>query len=262
MGIQIPTASINGNDEQSRDVSTNACEMHAQICSSDGQISEASDEAMDLDLPGTSAHTAPFGPPKALNDPPGQARERKRESAQISESIGMNSAANFAFCKDLAEKDAKIEKVHLVNEIQHRRMQELSDLAMELYAQLAVNEFENHQPMPGATATKFQDQLIGSVLKSANTFLRLLISFSAPAESYSNSGASPSASALDYDDPAVDGPVQHPYHKLPAGSSDDSKPLSPIDMTTVLQLFTCYIRIIHLYSIMYARILDYMLAFL
>ena len=219
---------------------------------------------MDLDLPGENAHTAQFGPTKALNAQPDQARDRRRETSRISENIGMSSVADLAFCKEFAEKDAKIKtdgKVHAVNETQHQRMQELSELTMDLYAQLAANERENHKGMSGAAATKFQDQFIGSVLKSANTFLTLLMSFSAPAESSSNSGTSPSASALDYDDPAVDGPVQHPYHKLPAASSDDSKPLPPIEVTTVLQLLTCYIRITHLYSIMYARILDYMLAF-
>lgn len=34
----------------------------------------------------------------------------------------------------------------------------------------------------------------------------------------------------------------------------------PADVTTVLQFRTCYIRIIHLHSILYARILDHLLA--
>lgn len=267
MGIQIPTASANGSDEQSRDVGANAYEIPAQICTTSEEISEASDKAIDLDLPGTSAYTAPFSPTKTPNARPGQARDRKRGRARISESMDISPTVNSALCKTLAETDAKIkvnekEKIYLVKKIQHRHMQELSELTTNLYAQFAANDPENHQPMSGASATKFQDQFIGSVLKSANTFLTLLISFSTPAESSSDSGASPSASAMDYDDPTIDEPVQHPYHKLSYSSSDDSKPFPPIDMTTVLQLLSCYMRITHLYSIMYARILDYMLAFL
>ncbi|MCJ1271054.1 hypothetical protein MMC22_010953 [Lobaria immixta] len=245
--IQRPTTSRVSNNKQSGDMGANAYGIPAQTCSTNAQISGASDEAMDLDLP--------------------------------------SSTANFALFKELAEKEVgiKIDENPLsVSEVQHRRMQELSELAMDLYAQLAAHDPENHQPTSGAIATTFQDQLVGSVLKSSNTFLTLLTSFSTPAApsspfappptpstshnnstcSSSDSGASPPASALDYDDPAMDEPAQHPHCKLPAGSSDDSKLPPQTDITTVLQLLTCYIRIIHLHSIMYARILDYMLAFL
>lgn len=264
MDIQIPTASPIVNVEQSRDVGVNAYRTPARTCSTNAQKSGASDEAMDLDLPSRSSHTAPFNPTKAVNARPSRARDR--------------------LFKDLAEKEPGIkfdEEALSVNKIQHRRMQELSELAMDLYAQLAANDPENHPPTSGATATAFRDPLVGSVLKSSNTFLTLLTSFSAPATpsspfppppsfdhndstcSSSDSRASPPASALDDDDPAMDEPVPHPNRKLNfARSSDDSKPPPPTDMTTVLQLLTCYIRIIHLHSIMHAHILDYMLAFL
>jgi len=287
MDIQLPTASPISIDEQSRDAGVNAYRTPAQTYSTNTQISGASDQAMDLDLPSRSAHTAPFNPAMALNARPGRARDRDRERTRVSASFGISSTAKSALFKDLlAEKQAGIkfdEKALSVNDIQHRRIQELSELAMDLYAQLAVNDAENHQPTSGATATAFQDQLVGSVLKSSNTFLTLLTSFSAPATpsstfppppptpstdpnnsicSSSDSGASPSASALNYDDPAMDEPVPHPHHTLPASSSEDSRPPPQTDMTTVLQLLTCYIRIIYLHSIMHARILDYMLAFL
>ncbi|MCJ1265959.1 hypothetical protein MMC22_005841, partial [Lobaria immixta] len=284
-GIQIPSAFPIGNNEQSRDVGVNAYGIPAQTWSTNAKISGASDEAMDLDLPSTSAHTAPVDPAKALNARPGRAQETDRERARVSKSFGVSSTANFAPLENLTDKDIAIkvdENLLSVNEIQHRRMQELSELAMELYAQLTAHDPEDHQPTSGARTTTFQDQLVGSVLKSSKTFLTLLTSFSAPAapsppfpppptpsirhnnstSSSSDSGPLHSASALDYDDPAMDEPVQHPSCKLPAGSSDDSKPSPPTDITTVLQLLTCYIRIIHLHSIMYARNLDYILPFL
>lgn len=176
--------------------------------------------------------------------------------------VGANAYGTHAqTCSTEKEAGIKFDgKAHSVYQIQHRRMQELSELAMDLYAQLADNDPEIHQPTSDATATTFQDQFIGSVLKSSNTFLTLLISFSAPSmNSTSHSSASPS-SALDYDNPAIVELMQHPSSKRPAGIPDDSKQPTPIDMTTVLQLLTCHIRILHLHSIMHARILDYMLA--
>jgi len=58
----------------------------------------------------------------------------------------------------------------------------------------------------------------------------------------------------------MDGSMRHPQHKLPTGNSDASKPPSLTDTATILQLLTCYVRIIHLHSILYAHILEYMLA--
>lgn len=283
MDILLPTSSPN-NDEQSRDVGVNAYGVPAQTCLPNAQISGALDEAMDLDFPSRSAHTAPFNLTTGLGAPPGRPRDRDRERTQLSKSSSMSSTPQSTLVKDLDENDAgiKFKKNPLsVSEIQHRRMQELSELAMDLYAQLAANDAENHQPTSVATATTFRDQLVGSVLKSSSTFLTLLTSFSAPAISSSpfpppptpstnhnhstcspsDSGASPLASTLDEDDLIMDESLQPTNRPLPAAISDDSKPPPPIDMTTVLQLLTCYIRIIHLHSAMHARILDYMLAF-
>ncbi|CAD6590218.1 MAG: hypothetical protein ASARMPREDX12_008655 [Alectoria sarmentosa] len=283
MDILIPTSSPN-NDEQSRDVGVNAYGVPAQTCLPNAQISGALDEAMDLDFPSRSAHTAPFNLTKGLGAPRGRPRDRHRERTQVPKSSSMSSIPQSTLFKDLDENDAgiKFKKSSLsISEIQHRRMQELSELAMDLYAKLAANDAENHQHTSVATATTFRDQLVGSVLKSSSTFLTLLISFSAPATSFSpfpppptpstnhnhstcspsDSGASPLASTLDDDDLIMDESLQATNRPLPAASSDDSKPPPPIDMTTVLQLLTCYIRIIHLHSAMYARILDYMLAF-
>ncbi|KAF6241489.1 hypothetical protein HO173_000199 [Letharia columbiana] len=287
MDIQIPSASPMSNEEKIRDAAVNAYETPAQTYSTNSQLFGASDEAMDLDLPSQSARTAPFNPTEALNSRPDRAQDWHGERGRVSASFGMSSTAQSAPSKDLPGKEAAIRpnKENLsVTEFQHRRMQELSELAMDLYAQLAANDPKNHQPTSSATATAFQDQLVGSVLKSSNTFLTLLTSFSEPTApsslpsrpppstplinhndstcNSSDSGTSPSASVLDQDDPAMDEAVRRPHRRLSAGSSDDSKPPPTIDMTTVLQLLTCYMRIIHLHSIMHAHILDYLLAFL
>jgi hypothetical protein len=281
MDIQIPIASPGSKDEQFREVGIKPHGTCTETWSTNTQIPGTSDEAMDLDLPSRSAHAAPVNLAKALNVRPVGARDRDRESANF----GISSTAKSALFRDLAEQGTHIkcdEDTISMQKNQHRRMQELSDLAMDLYAQLAAIDPGNHQPTSGATATAFQDQLVGNVLNSSNTFLTLLTSFSAPATpsspltppppslssrthdnsicNSSDSGASPSSSTLDDDYPAMDGSMQHPPHKLPAGSSNASKPPSPTDTATVLQLLTCYVRIIHLHSIMYAHILDYMLA--
>ena len=286
MDVRGPMSSINSNGEQLRDADANTYSIYAQPCSTDTHMSGASNEAMNLDLLTTSVHEASCNPTNALDARLRPIRDRDREWARLSENADASSTGNPTRCNHSAETESGIKmdtKFLSVSEIQHRRIQELSKLAMGLYAQLAANDPENHQPKSSAAATTFQDQLVGSVLESSNTFLTLLGSFSTPAQpsspsppsppastmkdknttyDSSDSGTSPSASAPKSDDHAVDESVQHSYGKLPADSSADSKPPPPIDMATVLQLLTCYIRIIHLHSIMHARILDYLSAFL
>lgn len=279
---QVPTTSLDSNREQPGDVAINAYGMHAQACPTNVQTSGASDEAMGLDLLTTSAHTASFNPINSLDARRGRARDRVRERAWLPDSSGMSSTGNPTLLENSAKTEAGIKlgkKPLSINESQHRRMQELSKFAMDLYG--ATNDPENHQSTSGGVTTiTFQDHLVGSVLKSSNTFLTLLSSFTKaatpstpflpspptpsmnhnnPTYGFGDSGTSPSA--LDIDDHAKNEPVQHSHNKL-LGSSDDSKPPPPIDMATALQLLTCYIHIIHLHSIMHARILDYMSAFL
>ena len=287
MDIQVPKISQASNCEQPGDAAVNAYGIPAQEISTDAQITGGSDEAMDVDLLATSAHKATFDPTSALDARPRRVvQDTDRECVRLSNSSGTSPTANPRLFKDVPKIETGIkldQSSPSINEIQHRRMQELSKLAMDLYAQLATNDPENHQPTSGATATTFQDQLVGSVLKSSNTFLTLLSSFSTPVTpsspfpssppassmshnnptyDSSDNGSSPLASALEPDDHAMDEAVQNSYGKVSAGSSDDSQPSPPIDMATVLQLLTCYIRITHLHSIMHARILDYLFAYL
>ncbi len=280
MDIQIPYASPISNGEQSKDMGLSACRTPTQTCSINAQMSRPPDKAMDLDLPTENVHTAASNPTMAPT------RHMERDGAQVSASSGGGSTAKCALLKDLAEKEARInydEKTVLVNGFQHQRMQELSAFAMDLYAQLAANDPQKHQPASSITATSFQDQLedaVGSVLKSSNTFLTLLTSCSTSTTpssplflppptlptnhdnstcSSSDSGVSPSSSVPNHDDPAADERAQHhlrPRHST--SSSDDPKSPPSIDMAMVLQLLTCYMHIIHLHSIMHARILDYM----
>ncbi|KAK0516975.1 hypothetical protein JMJ35_000130 [Cladonia borealis] len=267
MDMQMPAALAMNSDTQSKDMGTDGYGTPAQTYSTNAQVSGPSNEAMDLDFPCRNAHTELFSPMMAVQARPNLVRDRDRNRLAENEVGSGFDEGTLSF-----------------NEIQHRRMQELSELAMDLYAQLAANDPENdRQRASGATATVFQDHLVGSVLRSSNTFLTLLNSFSTPAASSSPpvprppltpptnqtnspcsssySIASPSASTSDQDDSNTDELGQNPRGKLPSGSFDDSKPPPPTDMTTVLQLLTCYLRIIHLHSIMHVRLLDYLLAF-
>ena len=267
MDIQMPAALTMNSDAQPKDTGANSYGTPPQTYSTNAQMSVASDEIMDIDFPNRSALSEPFSPTKAVQARPELVRNRDRNRALENE-----GGDNF--------DDGTLS----INEIQHRRMQQLSELAMDLFAQLAANDPENdRQRAAGGTATVFQDQLVGSVLKSSNTFLSLLTSFStrttpstptfphAPPTSpiiqnnspcsFSYSRASASASTSDQDDSTMDESGQNARCKLPNGSFDDSKPPPPTDMTTVLQLLTCYLRIVHLHSIMHIRLLDYLLAF-
>ena len=281
MDIQVLNTSPDSIGEHHKDLSIDTYGIHAQFCSKDAQMVGLSDETMNIELLNTSAHTASLSPTDAVNARPCPGRDEHREWAQLFDSSGMIAPLNPPPFNDATKTETGIKpsKESLsVDEIQHRLMQELSELAMDLYAQLATNDPEYHQPTSGGTATALQDHLIGSVLKSSDTFLTLLSSFSTPAThsssfttatSYKNpiydssdSDTSTLSLASDIDDRGIDELVQHSYSKRPAGNSDDLESPPPIDMATVLQLLTCYIRIVHLHSIMHARMLENISAFL
>lgn len=283
--IQLPDASPTSNREQCRDGGLSTYGIQAQYCSGDAQMSGAS-EAMDIDLLGTSVHTGSLNPADTVDIRQCRDRDEHKEWARLSGSSGMSATANSPLFERLAKTEAefKLGKGSLsVDETQHRHMQELSKLEMDLYVQLANINEESNQPTSSGVATAFQDQLIGSVLKSSDTFLTVLASFSAPvahssplspypaasSASYKNyihgssdSGTSASTSASGIDEYGTDEMVQYPHGKRAIGSYDDLEPALPLDMATVLQLLTCYIRIVHLHSIMHTRMLDYMAAFL
>ena len=281
MDIQVPS-----NGEQPIDVGVSSYEIPAQYCPKDTLIAGLPDEAMDIELLTTSAHATSVDPTNAVDARPRRDRDDHRGSAQFSQSSHMNVSTNPSLLNEFAKTEAeiKLDKESLsMDEIQHQLMQELSKLAMDLYAQLATSDPENHQPTSGGTVTAFQDHFIGSVLRSSDTFLTLLSSFSTPvirsssssslhslpSTSYrttiydsSDSGTSTPSLASEINDHGMNEMVQPSYSKHPAGNSDELEPPTPIDMATVLQLLTCYIRVVHLHSIMHARMLDYMSAFL
>ncbi|KAL9104897.1 MAG: hypothetical protein Q9163_000214 [Psora crenata] len=285
MDIQIQTATSTSNEELSRNKGDNAYGTPATTCSSNAQIPGPSDRLSNLGSWSGGASTQQFDAVSAPDARWRLAVDGNRESARESPSSSMGSTAKPEFFSDSDDREAGDhldDKALSGNDIPYQRMQKLSQLAMDLYVRLEAYDSEGHQPTSGAAATTFQAQLVGSVLKSSSTFLTLLASFSAPATpsapfapplstptlshsdstyNFTDSGASSLASALNYVDLAMDDPLQNPYRELLAGSSDASGPPPPLDMTTVLQLLSCYIRIIHLHSIMHARILDCLLAF-
>ena len=282
MDIQLP----NSNGEQHIDVGVNPCGISAQYCPKDTLIAGLPDEAMDVELLTTSAHATSFDPTNAVDMRPCRDRDEHTESAQFSQRSHVNVPASSSLPNDFVETEAeiKLDKESLsMDEIRHQLMQELSKLAMDLYAQLATGDPENHQPTSGGTLTACQDHFIGSVLRSSETFLTLLSSFSTPVTRSSSSSSLHSASSTSYRNTTYDSSdsatstsslasesndhgmiemMQPSYGKRPAGNSEELEPPTPLDMATVLQLLTCYIRVVHLHSIMHGRMLDYTSAFL
>ena len=179
------------------------------------------------------------------------------------------------------------------NEAQHRRMQEISELTMSLYSLITtVDSRQNPQTAtkttPSPLANNLQDPFVGSVLKYSMAFLRILRSFhpstapslltrpltqcSALGSSDSDGSASDSASVFSdftrtcgaHKKRSRQDSSLRRHHSVASrsafsnGNGSHSRPVSA-DVTTVFQLLTCYIRIIHLHSILYARILDHLL---
>ena len=291
MDIHIPIASPIIYNDKTRDVGSNAYLTPPPTCSINVPVSGSLDEAMDLDLPTRKANLTLFSQIKDSNPTSSQARDKARQTLATFTDFAMNSTAKSVLLQNQAEEEVGIkfdEESFSVSEVQLQRMHELSELAMDLYAQIAANNPENCPPLSGSTTSAFQDQLVGDVLKSSNAFLTLLNSFSMPgtmapssfappppppsrnynnstySSSGSSSGASPSTSGFDGDSFLnVDGQVQPSYDKMiPVGSESLLRHPLPADMTTVLQLLVCHIRIIHLHSIMYTRILEYVLTLL
>ena len=182
-----------------------------------------------------------------------------------------------------------------VNEAQHRRMQDISELSMSLYSLIMTVDQQQRshsdtETTPSSLANNLQDSFVGSVLNYSKAFLRILRSFhpstpplwlTRPLTQYSALSSSDSDASAS-DSASVFGDVTRTFsthkkrsrqdsslrrHRSVAsrsafsssnGSDSHPRPISA-DMTTVFQLLTCYIRIIHVHSILYARILDHLL---
>ena len=169
--------------------------------------------------------------------------------------------------EDFAEKGGlSFESSFSVDKVQHQRMQELSELGMNLYSQLTANGAQ----LQGTTGSPaLQDQFVGNIIKSSASFLALLSSFyprtppSTRDSVFTSSDEDRSASkASEFGYFTTDEISQRRHPKRSVANSvgkDDLNPL-PADMTTIFQLLTCYIQIIHLHSILYSRISDYLTA--
>ncbi|MCJ1420939.1 hypothetical protein MMC32_007299 [Xylographa parallela] len=247
MDMQMLMGSPLNADGQSRDLGVPAYATAAAAHSGNVQSSRPSDEAMDIDLP-----SALIQPVKIQTPRQSGTRDRDKGRARLPTSFDVSATTQPPLPKESAGSEAgSVAKEDNLSakEGQHRRMQELSELAMKLYAQLAANDPENHSPRSTAPTPGFQDQLVGSVLKSSTTFLTLLTSFATPTT------ASPShpdnSTGTSNRSSASPSPPASPSHSPP------HSPSSPTDMTTILQLLTCYIHLVHLHGIMYTRILEF-----
>ena len=264
-GIQIPKPASGGGSQQFLDGSEEAFE--AQTASALSFTFDSLNEAMDFDYINSTSHLTRSQPMEASNarhPEVGDSETVKRQVYREASSIHIPASPQGLPDRHAGNDNEKSER-------KHRRIQELSELAMDLYRQLPVRDAEKQTSNPGATATTFQHQLVGSVLKSSNNFLTLLSYFpesnapSSPALSPSvnreNLASSPSelegSSYL-----ALSSDEQDPFmfkdELLPGGSSDSR----PADLTTVLQLLACYMRLIHLHSVMHSHFLEYLLNFL
>ena len=263
--IQIPKPASGERNKQFLDRSGNPFE--AQANSTYSFTFDPPSEAIDFDYAASTSHPARSQPMKTSN-----AKHREIGDSEKGKRQLYGEASSIA----IPAPSQGFPERHAVNDneesvMEHRRMQELSNLAMDLYRQLTVRDAETQPSNAGATATMFQHQLVGSVLKSSNSFVALLSSFSesnapsspatTPSASRENSasshsereGSSSLASCWDQQDSSMS------KDELAPSCSSDSR---PADLTTVLQLLACYMRLVHLHSIMHSHILEYVLNFL
>ena len=155
--------------------------------------------------------------------------------------------------------------------IQHRRMQELSELAMTLYSQVMET---GSRDGAATTAHTLLHDLTGRVLKSSVKFLHLLTS------SYLTKGAQssnppPHVSSSDDDlspietselqpspscEPSLRSPLWENSSSSTVCNSVDEVKAQQVDMTEVFALLTCYIRILHLHSLLYSQFSDFLVS--
>ena len=246
------------------------------------------DGNMDLDIPGLPMQAAHNRPGKATKLPSKgrgiSATDRAHGLATLETSSTGTSTSFQENTEQRMAHDSEEENL-TSHDVQHRRMQELSELAMNLYTQLLASESEKQQPVSDATSATFRDQLIGSVLKSSDSFLALLTSFpsstngsppSCPPPPPTPSVGSNQSRCSSHDSDSFSSLTslpdrqnsttskmesQHPFDSSTTLHSE-LKPSAPADFTTVLQLLTCYMHIIHLHSTMHAHILDYVLNYI
>lgn len=242
--------------------------------------STVSDEAMDLDSPSGSVKNTPYFLGRNPKARIGQSRGEARDVAQSFANLNTARANTFTVSEDIPKEHAGTgfeDESFPVNRNQHEHMEDLSQLAMDLYAHLAAYDSnDNDKPTSVANGTAFQDQLVGTVLKTSNAFLSLLPFAasqaphpSAPPPKAGNTasassiiGVSLTTSTLDDDEDGTNISMDQTPGRELGGNTDPASPTHPrVDLTTVFQLLTCYMRIVRLHSIMHARILNYILAF-
>ena len=248
-------------------------------------LSEASHEATGIDIQNESRCRGPTSSIKISDNQHSHPPNRSTKEEAVSLNAVMDSTTDLNPLMNVVQEKTDTE----LNEetqcaIQHGRIQKLSHFAMDLYEQVISINSNNNQPVSTVTTAALRDQLVGSVLRSSITFSKLLDSFStstnfsAPSStssptnsassinrsylnsSPSESGTSTSPSAQSSERPATNELIYHPHSNISASYFNASKQPPPIDVTAVLQLVICYIRIIHLHSNMYRRILDFLVA--
>ena len=266
LSIQIPKPASGEGNNQILDGSVDAFE--AQTNSAHSFTFDSPNEAMDFDYTNSTSPLARSQSMKTSNashTEVGDSETGTRQAYRETSSIDIPATPQGFLERHGGDDNERLER-------KHRRIQELSELAMDLYRQLRlVRDAEKQTSSPGATATTFQHHLVGSVLKSSKTFVTLLSYFpesnapSSPAlspaatrENLASSpsereGSSPLAPSTDDQDLFMS------KDEIPPSGSSDS---GPADLTTVLQLLACYMRLIHLHSVMHSHFLEYLLNFL
>lgn len=277
MDIQLPTFSSTSKNDWSDDGRATSYTTPLRSHSTTSSASTALEEAMHLESPTRPNHTARVMPTKASKARQMREPKGRRDMWPVSADLGVSPAQNAR--EESAGTDDE-RGASTGNHAQHRRVQALSKLAMNLYAQVLASDPGKQQFCFGTPTTPFRHDLVGSVLNSSNNFLALLASFPTPTTSpsslcpllpstpvdsvlsssspNSSEGSSSIASFLDPEDSMMS---KSGRQCLPTTQSSDSKPSAPADLTTVLQLVTCYMHIIHLHSIMHSHVLDYVLNF-
>lgn len=144
-------------------------------------------------------------------------------------------------------------------DIQHRRMHELSELGLIVYSQVGE---ANSQPEANPLALNVPNNLAAMVLESSVKFLSLLTSLYPPRPPPCSLEDAQTTTSTDEDicttsnknNKSSHGPNQqkHPKPHDTNPSSAASNP-QPVDMTEVFALLTCYIRILHLHHHLYSR---------
>ncbi|MCJ1459370.1 hypothetical protein MMC28_009747 [Mycoblastus sanguinarius] len=262
--LETHNSTNSSTSEASQGQNTSLCEKEALALLEPSEVRMGEASNMEIGEAGTDSSVKLIGTERIIYPQPKAGDKIKWEGSSVLHPMTSNSASSQI---QEGNEEPSPACSSLTQDLQLRRMQELSVLAMTCYSQ--VMEFASRDEA-NPLALNMPNNLAGKVLESSVKFLGLLTSLypprpPSPIRTSHPSSSDEETSTLEASDDNIrttHDRSQGSHQLKPSSStyncnSDDLSP-QPVDMTEVFALLTCYLRILHLHSLLYSRFSDYL----